>query len=280
MEHDMNSNMLKEFAAALREEEKSQTTIKKYLRDVKAFLDYVGEDAVVTKSQVIQYKQYLIQNYAAISVNSMLAALNRFFKMNGWYDCIVRSLRIQNEAFRRQERELSREEYFRLLNTAKQKGKQRLYLLMETICATGIRVSELRFITIEAVRTGHARINLKGKLRTIILPTKLCRKLIKYCKMSRIKSGCVFITRHGRPLDRSNILHEMKALCKDAQVEKNKVFPHNLRHLFAVTYYQIEKDLGHLADLLGHCNVNTTRIYTRISLERQQRCVDGLRLII
>lgn len=280
MEYHITLAMLNEFVSTLQEEEKSQTTINKYVRDVKAFINYIGENEEVTKSQVIRYKQYLIQKYAAVSVNSMLVALNRFFKMNGWYNCIVRSIKIQNEAFRSQERELSREEYVRLLNTAKRKGKQRLYLLMETICATGIRVSELKFITTEAVCAGYARVSLKGKIRTILLPAKLCRKLKKYCKICRIKSGCVFITRHGRALDRSNILHEMKALCKDAGVERTKVFPHNLRHLFAVTYYQIEKDLGHLADLLGHCNVNTTRIYTKISLKKQQKYVNNLRLIL
>ncbi|MDO5549210.1 MAG: tyrosine-type recombinase/integrase [Eubacteriales bacterium] len=280
MEYHITLAMLNEFVSTLQEEEKSQTTINKYVRDVKAFINYIGENEGVTKSQVIRYKQYLIQKYAAVSVNSMLAALNRFFKMNGWYNCIVRSIKIQNEAFRSQERELSREEYVRLLNTAKRKGKQRLYLLMETICATGIRVSELKFITTEAVCAGYARVSLKGKIRTILLPAKLCRKLKKYCKICRIKSGCVFITRHERPLDRSNILREMKALCKDAGVERTKVFPHNLRHLFAVTYYQIEKDLGHLADLLGHCNVNTTRIYTKISLKKQQKYVNSLRLIL
>lgn len=280
MEHYISANMLNEFAAALREEEKSQTTIKKYLRDVKAFIDYTGQNVSITKSQVIQYKQHLMESYAAISVNSMLVALNRFFKINGWYDCIVRSLKIQNEAFRAQKRELNREEYIRLLNTAKRKGKQRLYLVMETICATGIRVSELRFITFEAVQAGSARVNLKGKIRTVILPGKLCRKLKKYCKIRGIKSGSIFITRYGRSLDRSNILHEMKALCKEACVERTKVFPHNLRHLFAVTYYQIEKDLSHLADLLGHCNVNTTRIYTRISCDQQKKRVEAMRLIL
>lgn len=280
MEYQINSNMLNEFAGVLQEEEKSKTTIQKYIRDVKSFFDFVGENTIVTKSQVIQYKHHLMEVYAAVSVNSMLVALNRFFKLNGWYDCIVRSLKIQNDAFRARERELNRDEYIRLLNAAKRKGKQRLYLLMETICATGIRVSELKFITMEAVRTGHTKVQLKGKLRTIILPKKLCRKLERYCKIRNIRSGCIFVTRHGKELDRSNILHEMKALCKDAGVERTKVFPHNLRHLFAVTYYQIEKDLGHLADLLGHCNVNTTRIYTRISCEQQQRQVEKMRLIL
>lgn len=280
MEHHINSNMLYAFADTLREEEKSIATIEKYVRDIKSFLTFVGQDAVVTKSTVIQYKQFLSSDYTVVSINSKLVALNRFFKANGWFDCMIRLLKIQKDTFRAQERELSREEYVRLLHTAKKKGKQRLYLLMETICATGIRVSELKFITMEAIRARYARVNLKGKTRTVILPTKLCQKLSQYCKIRKIKSGCIFITRHGNPLDRSNILHEMKALCKDACVEQTKVFPHNLRHLFAVTYYKMEKDLGHLADLLGHCNINTTRIYTRISREQQQKQVEKMKLIL
>ncbi|MDO4287506.1 MAG: tyrosine-type recombinase/integrase, partial [Eubacteriales bacterium] len=191
MEHHINSNMLYAFADTLREEEKSIATIEKYVRDIKSFLTFVGQDAVVTKSTVIQYKQFLSSDYTVVSINSKLVALNRFFKANGWFDCMIRLLKIQKDTFRAQERELSREEYVRLLHTAKKKGKQRLYLLMETICATGIRVSELKFITMEAIRARYARVNLKGKTRTVILPTKLCQKLSQYCKIRKIKSGCI-----------------------------------------------------------------------------------------
>lgn len=280
MEHRINSKMLEAFSAVLQEDEKSKATIDKYLRDVKTFLTFVGENAVVTKSEVIRYKQSLENSYTAVSINSMLVALNRFFKANNWYDCIVRLLKVQRDAFRVQERELSREEYFRLLKTAKSKGNQRLYLLMETICATGIRVSELRYVTTETLRTGYARVHLKGKIRTILLPSGLCQKLRQYCREKGIRKGSVFVTRNGRPLDRSNIFHAMKALCKEALVDRAKVFPHNLRHLFAVTYYRKERDLGHLADLLGHSNVNTTRIYTRISYEQQHKRVEEMRLIL
>lgn len=280
MEHRIRSKMLDKFVCILVEEEKSQATVEKYIRDVKTFIKFVGEDTAVTKSAVIRYKQSLHETYAVASINSMLVALNRFFKANGWHDCTVRLLKVQKDAFRAQERELSRAEYFRLLNTAKRKGKQKLYLLMETICATGIRVSELRFITAEAARAGYAKIYLKGKLRTILLPAELCRKLKRYCKDQRIQNGSIFVTRYGQPLDRSNIFHAMKALCKDAFVERSKVFPHNLRHLFAVTYYQKEKDLGHLADILGHSNVNTTRIYTQISCKLQRKRVEGLGLML
>ena len=193
---------------------------------------------------------------------------------------MVKLLKIQKVSFRSREKELSREEYLRLLFAAGEKKDQRLYYLMQTICATGIRVSELRFITAEAVKEGRAKVTLKGKVRTVLLPAPLCRVLKKYMKERNIQKGSLFVTRRGRPLDRSNIWHEMKALCEKAGVSREKVFPHNLRHLFACTYYKKEKDLSHLADLLGHSSIDTTRIYTMVSGEEQSRRIAALGLVV
>lgn len=267
------------FRSILTGDEKSRATVEKYMRDLRAFVNFAGGEAV-TKDTVIRYKEHLKANYKPASVNSMLAALNRFFREMGWYECVVKALKIQRQAFRPKERELSREEYYRLLNAAKKKHDLRLYLLMETICATGIRVSELRYITAQAVGSGRACVSLKGKTRTVLIPKVLCRKLKRYAQMRGIHSGCIFVSRNGNPLDRSNILHEMKALCRLAGVERSKVFPHNLRHLFACLFYKAAKDISRLADLLGHSNINTTRIYTCVSGEEQLRQLEQLGLVI
>ena len=280
MVYYMKQEMIGQFEMTLLKDEKSPATIQKYLRDVRAFLADLNEEGVVTKEAVIAYKQKLQDRYAVSSVNSMLASLNCFFKVMGWYDCVVKALKIQREAFRSGNRELTKEEYYRLLDAAKRKGNGRLCLVMQTICSTGIRVSELRFITVEALSTRRAVVSLKGKTRAVLIPTELCRALRCYVKERGISGGSIFVTRSGRPLDRSNILHDMKALCSEANIDRQKVFPHNLRHLFAVTYYQIEKDLTHLADLLGHSSVNTTRIYTLSSGEEQARQIDLLGLVV
>lgn len=279
MERLLDEKSLERFRTTLIEEEKSAATIEKYLRDLGFFMNYMGREKAVCKENVIQYKNYLVEHYAVTSVNSMLAAINCFFKRMGWYDCLVKSLKVQREAFRSHEKEMSKDEYFRLLETAKAKGNERLYFVMQSICSTGIRISELKFITVESLNTGQARVSLKGKTRTVLLPADLRRHLRKYAKDRGIETGSIFITRNGQPLDRSNILHEMKALCKDSGVDAKKVFPHNLRHLFACIYYKAEKDLSHLADLLGHSSVNTTRIYTLVSGEEQARQIDRLGLV-
>jgi len=278
-ERILTNEQISEYKTILMREEKSSATIQKYKRDIETFSNYV-KNTPVTKELVIQYKQHLLSRYAPNSVNSMLAAINSFFKEMGWYDCVVKAVKIQRQAFREKTRELTKEEYYRLLETAKRKKDTRLYLLMQTICATGIRVSELRFITIEAIRQGKATVSLKGKTRQVLIPKALIKELSRYASERRIKSGSIFITRKGNPVDRSNILHDMKALCSAANVERTKVFPHNLRHLFACIYYRAEKDLSRLADLLGHSNVNTTRIYTSISGDEQQRQIDRLGLVI
>lgn len=279
MEHQMTRAQILQFNKQLVEDEKSAATIRKYRRDIEAFFAFAGEDPI-TKDTAIRYKQHLTRNYKPSSVNSMLAALNRFFKEMGWYDCVVKALKVQRQAFRSKERELTKDEYFRLLKAAKQQNKTRLYLLMQTLCATGIRVSELQFITVRAVQTGRATVCLKGKTRTVLLPADLRRELTRYVRDQALEGGSIFISRNGRPLDRSNILHEMKDLCEAAGVERGKVFPHNLRHLFACLFYQAEKDLSRLADLLGHSNVNTTRIYTCVNGDEQLRQIERLGLVM
>lgn len=277
MQQQLNQKMLVSFREELIRDEKSEATVEKYLRDPKSFVRYGGEEPL-NKELVVRYKQSLTERYAPASVNSMLAAVNRFLKWLGRGDCTVKSLKIQPRSFR--ERELTREEYYRLLRAAKEAGKERLWLLLQTVGTTGIRISELRFITVEAVGQGSARVRLKGKKRRVLLPGKLCGLLRRYAKGQGIRTGSIFITRTGRPLDRSNILHEMKALCPLAQVEPEKVFPHNLRHLFACLYYNQTKDLCHLADVLGHSNINTTRLYTTLSTTQHLRQLEHLRLLL
>lgn len=279
MENRITQTQIIQFERKLIDEEKSSATIRKYIRDIEAFFIFTGKEAV-TKETTVRYKKQLMERYAPASVNSMLAALNCFLKEMGWYDCTVKALKVQKQAFRSGERELSKEEYYQLLNAARGRKNMRLYLVMQTICSTGIRVSELRFITLEAARTGHALVSLKGKTRTVLLPKTLCRELKKYAENNGIRSGSIFVTRSGKPLDRSNILHNMKSLCEEAGVERQKVFPHNLRHLFACLFYKVEKDLSRLADILGHSNINTTRIYTSVSGEEQARKIEKLGLVM
>lgn len=279
MENKITEIEIAQFRAKLVHDEKSAATIEKYMRDVMVFCAFVGDESV-TKETVMHYKEHLKEKYKPASVNSMLAAINRFFREMRWFDCIVKALKIQRQAFRPKERELSKAEYFCLLKTAKARRNTRLYLLMQTLCSTGIRVSELPFITVGAVLNGRAVVSLKGKTRTVLLPAGLCRELKRYIKNTHLESGSIFVTKSGRPMDRSNILHEMKSLCEKAGVDRKKVFPHNLRHLFACLYYRAVKDLSRLADLLGHSNINTTRIYTCVSGDEQERQIEGLGLIL
>lgn len=280
MDYYIEAEMIKDFRKLLKNEEKSPATIGKYMRDLQTFITFLGEDTLVTKEKVIAYKQKLREAYAISSINSMLAALNRFFKQKGWYECMVKSLKVQKETFRSSEREMTKEEYERLVKAAEKEGKNRLSLIMQTIGSTGIRISELPFITAEALHTRRAVVSLKGKTRVVLLPKELCQRLKAYIKQRGIKTGCIFVTRNGKPVDRSNVLHEMKALSQVAGVSCKKIFPHNLRHLFAVTYYRMEKDLARLADLLGHSNINTTRIYTLVNGEEQERQIELLGLLV
>lgn len=280
MEYILRYGLIEQMGRKLREEEKSRATIDKYKRDVRAFISYAGEGTELTKETVICFKEYLGETYEISSANSMLAAVNYFMRFIERFDCVVKAFKVQKETFRKKERELTREEYYRLLDTARQGGNDRLLMLMQTICSTGIRIGELRFVTVEALYSRRAKVSLKGKSRTVILPLPLCVELRRYVREKQIKSGSIFVTRSGKPMDRSNVLHAMKKLCRKAEVPTSKVFPHNLRHLFAVTYYMEQKNLSHLADLLGHSNINTTRIYTLISCEEQERQLDGLGLCV
>lgn len=274
------TEMLLKFKKNMKTGEKSRATIEKYLRDTKQFLEELGEGSEITKDRVIAYKQSLAERYAVTSANSKLAAVNCFLRMAGCEGCIVKSFKVQKNVFRRKERELTKEEYIRLVKTAQRRGKRQLGMLIQTICATGIRISELPYVTVEALYTRRAVVSLKGKTRIVLLPAELCRELTAYVRAENIRSGSIFVTRNGKPLDRSNIFHSMKKLCEDAEVDRDKVFPHNLRHLFAVTYYKAEKDVCHLADILGHSSINTTRIYTIISCEEQEQQINGLGLLI
>lgn len=267
------------FGQYLYREERSANTIAKYCRDVRGFLIWAAE-APISRELVLSYKQQLIERYAAASVNSMLAAINHYLCWQGREDCRVKPLRIQRDLFVQREQELSEQEYIRLVQTARRQQNQKLALLLQTICATGIRVSELAYITVEAVRSGHTSVRCKGKQRMIFLPKKLCTILQQYIGQQGLKQGPVFCTRTGLPLDRSNIWRAMKDLSSQAGVIGGKVFPHNLRHLFARTYYQLEKDIVKLADLLGHSSINTTRIYTMETFDNHVRQMNRMQLVV
>jgi len=276
----LTEEMAKAFEKYLRREEKSENTVKKYLRDVRAFAAYLN-GAEVTKETVITFKSKLLgESYSVRSINSMLASLNGLFSFLGWEDCRVKSVKLQRQIYCPEEKELTKAEYIRLVDTAKQKGNERLNLILQTICGTGIRVSELQYITVEAVKNGEATVSLKGKTRSVFLVKELRKKLIRYAAKQNIQSGAVFITRTGKPMNRTNIWREMKGLCRQAGVNPKKVFPHNLRHLFARTFYGIEKDIAKLADILGHSSINTTRIYIISTGSEHRRRMEHMRLII
>lgn len=275
----ITKDLVEKFKGYLLDEEKSTATIEKYIRDVLAFMVWTT-DFVLDKSTVLLYKRHLIEKYAPASVNSVISSLNSFFSYNEWYDLKVKAVKIQKQIFVNSDKELTKAEYERLLNAAKSKNNERLYYLMQTICSCGLRVSEHRFITTEAVKFGKATINCKGKMRVVILPVKLCKMLMGYIKENNIKNGSVFVSKNGKPLDRSNIWTDMKKLCEFAGILKSKVFPHNLRHLFAKSYYSIQKDVVRLADILGHSNINTTRIYTMENVETHRKQIQELGLLI
>ena len=266
-----------DFKTFLNSEEKSKATVEKYVHDVKLFSEWI-KDREVTKQGVLEYKNILIGSYSPKSVNVIISALNSFFKYKGWYDCCVKALKIQKQIFISQEKELTKKEYESLLKAAQ--NNRRLYLLMQTICSSGIRVSELRYVTVEAVKKRQAQINSKGKMRIVILPQKLCEMLMDYARTKKIMQGSIFVTKSGKPLDRSNIWSDMKRLCKIANVNPKKVFPHNLRHLFARTYYSVQKDIVRLSDILGHSRIDTTRIYTMETGEVHRQQIQRLGLLL
>ena len=237
--------------------------------------------AEITKETVIAYKNKLLsENYAVRSMNSMLASLNSLFSFLGWSDCKVKSIKLQRQIYCPEEKELTKAEYMRLVNTAKQKSNERLSLILQTICGTGIRVSELQYITVEAVKRGEAVVSLKGKTRSVFIVKELRKKLLRYAAEQGIQSGSIFITRTGKPISRTNIWREMKGLCEQAGVNPQKVFPHNLRHLFARVFYGIEKDIAKLADILGHSSINTTRIYIISTGNEHRKRMENMRLIL
>ncbi|MBQ8383229.1 MAG: tyrosine-type recombinase/integrase [Clostridia bacterium] len=266
------------FAVFLRREEKSASTVEKYLRDLRRLTDFAA-GREVDKALLLDFKSEMAARYAVTGVNSMLASLNVFFRFMGWNDCAVKQFRVQKKAYCPEEKELSREEYLRLIRTAESEGNRRLSLTIQCLCATGIRISELQFITVEALKHGEAVVTCKGKTRTVFLVTPLRSKLLTYADEQGITTGSVFVTRSGKPIDRSNVWREMKELCLQANVLPEKVYPHNLRHLFARTFYGIEKDIAKLADILGHSSINTTRIYIITTGAEHKRKMENMQLI-
>ena len=279
MERIITNSMIGAFESYLRSDEKSDNTIEKYLRDVRAFCMFT-ETRKINKAIVMEFKASLVENYEITSANSMIAAVNAFLRFMGWMDCCIKQFKVQKKAFCSEDKELTKAEYIRLVNAAKAEGNERLNLILQTICGTGIRVSELQFITVEAVRKGEATVSCKNKTRTVFIVRELQKKLLNYIKIKGITTGYVFITKSGKPMSRCNIWREMKALCEQAGVSPDKVFPHNLRHLFARTFYGIEKDIAKLADILGHSNINTTRIYIITTGAEHKRKMENMRLII
>ena len=268
-----------QFEDYLRHDEREESTIEAYLRSLTRFAEW-ADGRAVTKELAMEWKTALSESgYRPISVNAMLAAVNKFFTCMGREDCKVKYLKLQRQMFRKSEKDLSKEEYQRLVQAAHEKGDLRMELILETICATGIRVGELKYITVEAVRAGVAEIALKGKIRTILLPHRLCRKLQKYAKQQKIASGKLFLTQDGLPVSRQSIWTRMKALCEAAGVERSKVFPHNLRSLFARSFYGSCHDVVRLADVLGHSSIETTRIYLIENAKSCYRQLDKLGLV-
>lgn len=273
----ITQELMGEFVRYLIREEKATATCEKYLRDVRKFAEFLHGETV-TKERVMQWKRELVEGgYGVRSVNSMLASVNSLFGFRGWHECRVKNIRIQRQLYSAEDRELTREEYLRLLK-ASENNKQ-LNLVLQTICATGIRVSELQYFTVEAVRCGEITVNCKGKTRTILIPRQLTRYLLRYAREKHISCGPVFRTGRGKPMDRSTIWRQMKGLCLLAGVKATKVFPHNLRKLFARTFYSLEKDIAKLADVLGHSSINTTRIYIMTTGVEHRQTIERLGLL-
>ena len=276
----LTKTFLEQFKEHLILEERSSATIEKYCRDVYTLAAFTG-GAEITKELVIAYKNKLKDDgYAVRSINSMLASINSLFAFLEWHDLKVKTIKVQQQIFCPEEKELTRAEYERLVRTAKAKQNERLCLILQTICGTGIRVSELQFITIEAAKRGEATVSCKGKTRSVFIVRELQKKLLRYAAEQKIESGCIFITRGGKPVSRTNIWRDMKSLCVEADVNPNKVFPHNLRHLFARVFYGIEKDIAKLADILGHSSINTTRIYIISTGTEHRQRMENMRLIL
>jgi len=276
---NITPELIEEFEIHLRSEERGAATIEKYLRDVHGFIRFFPSSDI-SKEDVMAYKCHLGNCYAITSANSMLAAINSFLRFCGRPDLCVKQFKMQRQAYCPEEKELSRAEYLRLLDAANHKRNERIHLIIQTICGTGIRVSELQYITVESLEKGEAVVNCKGKTRRIFIVSELKKKLLRYVKEQHITSGAVFVTKKGTPISRNSIWKQMKALCETARVAPTKVFPHNLRHLFARTFYSLEKDIAKLADILGHASINTTRIYIVTTGVEHRRKMEHMRLIV
>lgn len=284
MKHRLTKGLIEEYGAFLRQEEKALRTIEKYLRDVNRFYRFLvegrdEEEAVFGKEQVMEYKEALLRQYRISSINSMLVALNRFLDYAGWSECRVRQFKVQKAFFCREDRYLTKREYERLLEQARCQGDFQLSLIMQTICSTGIRVGELSFVDVKAVENGCTMICNKGKTRMVFLPKPLVKLLKEYCRKRKITDGAVFVSNCGKIMDRSVIWRKMKRLCQGAGVDEKKVFPHNLRHLFAFTFYRAKKDLLRLAEILGHTSIETTRIYTATTGREHVKLISRLGLV-
>ena len=281
MKRMITEEKILQYQEYLYEEEKTTATIKKYICDLKKLMDYLS-GREITKKLMVEYKEALRKEkgYRLTSINSFLVAANRFFEYMGWYDLRVKTYRIQKEIFVPENRDLSKAEYKKLVQAAMKKGKKRLAMILQTICAAGIRISELSCVTVESVVKGIVEIYCKGKQRIVLLPKKLQKKLLRYIQEKEIKSGILFCTSSGKPVDRSNIWKEMKGLCEEAEVTEEKVYPHNLRHLFAKEFYAVEKDIAKLADILGHSSVETTRIYIKSTSAEHQKQLNMMGLVV
>ena len=279
MKRKITTKMIDAFILHLVIAEKSKNTILKYVHDVKFFASF-ADGKRIDKTITLRYKEMLEEKYAATSANSMIASMNAFLRFAGWTECCVKQLKVQRMVYCSAEKEITREEYIRLVKTAKSEGEEQLSLIMQTICSLGIRISELEYITVESIHKGEAKVNCKGKIRKVFIVKDLQRLLIKYIKKENIVNGAVFVTKNGKPVNRSNIWRKMKAICQKAHVDPQKVFPHNLRHLFARTFYEIEKDIAKLADILGHSNINTTRIYIITTCCEHRKRMEKMRLVI
>lgn len=276
MTHIIENQDVDHFVATLKERERSAATIEVYTRSVELFRRWTGSGAEFDKETVISYKDILKKQFKLTSANTYIVALNSFFKCMEWQDCCLTTYSLQRRSFRDAGKELTLEEYKRILEVAKERQNDRLFYIIQTIAGTGIRVGELPYITVEALKQKRACIYNKRKYREILIPSKLCAVLLEFCERHGINSGSIFITRYGTPMERCNILHMMKDLSKRANVPREKLFPHNFRHFFAVNYYDNDRDIVRLADLLGHASLNTTRIYTQISVDQQMSILDRM----
>lgn len=279
MNRIIKQNHIQAFESHLRTDEKSANTIAKYIRDVRKFTVFAN-GRKVNKELTLNYKAFLGEKHAVTGANSILAAMNSFLRYMGWQDACVKQYKVQQKAYCPEEKELTKAEYVRLVNTAMDNGNERLSLILQTICGTGIRVSELQYITVEAARNGQAIVRCKGKMRVVFIVSELRQLLLQYVRCKGITKGAVFVTQNGTPIGRSNIWKEMKKLCKKAKVASEKVFPHNLRHLFAHTFYSMEKDIAKLADVLGHTSINTTRIYLMTTGAEHRRKLENMQLVL